>query len=50
MLSREDAYFENLLTLGFFDEYNEWLDSCLETEDPLSNVALELRSLQQMDL
>ncbi len=43
MLSREDAfYFENLLTLGFFDEYNEWLDSCLKTEDPLNSITLEL--------
>lgn len=43
MLSREDAlYYENLLVIGFSDEYKEWLDSCLETEDPLSNVALEL--------
>jgi hypothetical protein len=43
MLSREDAlYYENLLVIGFSEEYKEWLDSCLETEDPLSSVVLEL--------
>ena len=39
----EDAfYYKNLLLLGFSDGYDEWLDSCLEKESPLSDVVLDL--------
>lgn len=42
-MKREDAfYYKNLLMLGFSDNYDEWLDHCLESEDPLSDVVLEL--------
>ena len=42
-MNREDAFFyENLFVIGFSDEYNEWLNSCLESENPLSDIALEL--------
>ncbi len=42
-MTREDAYYyKNLLMLGFFDEYDDWLNSCLELEDPLSDIVLEL--------
>lgn len=42
-MKREDAfYYKNLLMLGFSDEYDNWLDYCLESEDPLSNIVLEL--------
>lgn len=43
MLKCEDAYYyKNLLMLGFSDGYNEWLNSYLESENPLSNIVLEL--------
>lgn len=42
-MKREDAfYYKNILMLGFLDGYNEWLDYYLETEDPLSDIVLEL--------
>ncbi len=42
-LNREDAfYYENLLRVGFSGDYEEWLDSCLQSEDPLSGIVLEL--------
>lgn len=42
-MKREDAYyFKILLSFGFFDGYNQWLDSFLEVEDPLSDIVLEL--------
>lgn len=42
-MNREDAYYyKNLLMLGFSDEYTEWLNHRLETEDPLSDIVLEL--------
>ena len=38
-MNREDAfYYESLLVIGFSDEYDEWLDSCIESENPLSNI------------
>lgn len=44
-MNREDAfYYESLLVIGFSDEYDEWLDSCIESENPLSNITLELSS------
>ena len=42
-MNREDAfYYKNLLMLGFLDGYDEWLNSYLESEDPLSDITLEL--------
>lgn len=42
-MKREDAfYYKNLLMLGISDGYDEWLNYYLETEDPLSNIVLEL--------
>lgn len=39
----EDAfYYNNLLALGFSDEYNEWLNCRLESDVPLSDIVLEL--------
>ncbi len=38
-MNREDAfYYENLLVLGFSDEYDRWLNSFLEKEDPLYDI------------
>ncbi len=43
MLNREEAcYYKNLLILGIKDGYDEWLNYYLETEDPLSDIVLEL--------
>ena len=42
-LTREDAlYFEKLLRFGYLDEYEEWMNSCLQSEDPLIDIVLEL--------
>lgn len=42
-MNREDAfYYENLLVIGFSDEYDNWLNSLLETENPLSDITLDL--------
>ena len=42
-MTREDAYYERIMLLcGYWDDYDEWLDSYLETEDPLSDIVLEL--------
>ena len=42
-MKREDAfYYMNLLKLGYVDEYNEWLNDYLETENPLSDMVLAL--------
>lgn len=42
-MNREDAfYYENLLVLGFSDEYDRWLNSFLEKEDPLNDITLDL--------
>lgn len=42
-MKREDAfYFKNMLMLGLFDGYDEWLNSHLESENPLSDITLEL--------
>ena len=42
-MTREDAYYERIMLLcGYWDNYDEWLDSYLETEDPISNIVLEL--------
>lgn len=42
-MNREDAfYYKNLLMLGFSDGYDEWLNYYLESEDPLSDIVLEL--------
>ena len=39
----EDAvYYECLLSLGETTEYDEWLNSSLENESPLSEIVLEL--------
>ena len=44
-MKREDAfYYENLLILGLRDEYDKWLDSFLETENPLSEIVVDLAS------
>ena len=42
-MTREDAYYERIMLLcGYWDNYDEWIDSYLETEDPLSDIVLEL--------
>ena len=42
-LKFEDAFFyKYLLMLGYEESYDEWLSSCLESEDPLSDIVLEL--------
>ena len=42
-MTREDAYYERIMLLcGYWDNYDEWIDSFLETEDPLSNIVLDL--------
>ena len=44
-MNREDAfYYENLLVIGFSDEYDGWLNSYLESENPLSSITLDLAS------
>lgn len=42
-MKREDAfYYKQLLTLGFSDGFDEWFDSLLEADKPLSDIVLEL--------
>ena len=42
-MTREDAYYERIMLLcGYWDSYEQWLNSYLETEDPLSDIVLEL--------
>lgn len=42
-MTREDAYYERILLLcGYWEDYDRWLDSYLETEEPLSDIVLEL--------
>lgn len=42
-MTREDAYYERILLLcGFWEQYDQWLDFYLETEEPLSDIVLEL--------
>lgn len=42
-MTREDAYYERIMLLcGYWDNYDEWFDSYLEIEDPLSDIVLEL--------
>ena len=42
-MTREDAYYERIMLLcGYWDDYDEWLDFYLKTENPLSNIVLEL--------
>ena len=42
MNSNEAYYFKILLTNGISEGYNQWLDSYLETEEPLSDIVLNL--------
>ena len=42
-MTREDAYYRRILLLcGVWDDFDEWLDSYLEAEDPLSDIVLTL--------
>ncbi len=42
-MTREEAYYKRIqLLCGFWDDYDKWLDSYLETEEPLSNIVLQL--------
>ena len=42
-MNREEAfYYESLLTLGYSSEDDEWLNTYLKTEDPLSDIVLDL--------
>lgn len=42
-MKREDAYYYmNLLLLGFSDGYDEWLESYLKTEEPMSDIVIDL--------
>ncbi len=42
-MTREDAYYERIMLLcGWWDNYDEWLDSFLKIEDPISHIVLEL--------
>ncbi len=42
-MTREDAYYERIMLLcGWWDNYDEWLDSYLKTEAPISHIVLEL--------
>lgn len=42
-MTREDAYYKRIMLLcGLWDNYDEWLDSYLESENPISNIVLEL--------
>ena len=42
-MNREEAfYYEILLTLDYSPEYDEWLNTYLKTEDPLSDIVLDL--------
>lgn len=42
-MKREDAfYYMNLLLLGFSDGYDEWLESYLKTDEPMSDLVIDL--------
>ena len=42
-LRREDAfYYMYLLLLGFSDGYDEWLESYLKTDEPMSDLVIDL--------
>ena len=42
-LKREDAFYHKLMLMtGLDDGYDEWLNYYLESENPLSNIVLEL--------
>ena len=42
-MTREDAYYERIkLLCGYWESYDEWLDSYIESEDPLSDIVLNL--------
>lgn len=42
-MTREDAYYERIMLMcGYWEDYDRWLDVCLETEEPLSDIVLEL--------
>ena len=42
-MKREDAFYHKLmLMIGLNDGYDEWLNYYLESENPLSNIVLEL--------
>ena len=42
-MTREDAlYFKLLLQAGFWDSYEEWLNRYLITQEPLSDLTMEL--------
>ncbi|MBQ7485107.1 MAG: hypothetical protein IJT78_00595 [Oscillospiraceae bacterium] len=44
-MNYDDAfYYENLLVIGCSDEYDAWLDSHLESEDPISQITMDLSS------
>ncbi len=42
MTGEEAYYYKILLQYGFTDDYDRWLNTALEGEDPLSNIVLEL--------
>ena len=42
-MNREDAYYYKILLMsGLYDGYDEWLDGYLNTENPLSDIVLNL--------
>ena len=42
-MKREDAFYHKLMLMtGLDDGYDEWLNDYLESEDPLSDIVLEL--------
>ena len=42
-MKREDAFYHKLMLMtGLDDGYDEWLNYYLESENPLSNIVLEL--------
>jgi len=42
-LKREDAFYHKIMLMtGLDDSYDEWLNHYLESENPLSNIVLEL--------
>ena len=42
-MEREEAFYHKILLMSCLDDgYNEWLNRCVETENPLSDIVLEL--------
>ena len=42
-MKREDAFYHQIMLMtGLDDSYDEWLNQCLESENPLSDIVLEL--------